>query len=172
MFPKLSIALALAAGTIGAAGSAQAVTLNPNEFTGFTFGDVGTPTQPYNFNVGAGGAKLKVTDVGFAGDIFQVSNFGTVIGSTSSVSADDSVNLIDPNEAFNSPLFSSGSFDLREGNQSITITPTAAPFGPGGSGFIRFDPVPEPLTIFGSLAAIGMGAFLKREYSRNSKLLK
>ncbi|MEL7008888.1 MAG: PEP-CTERM sorting domain-containing protein [Cyanobacteria bacterium J06588_4] len=172
MFPKLSIVLALAAGTIGAVGSAQAVSLNPGEFTGFTFGEAGSSTQPFNFNVGEGGARLKVTDAGFAGDIFQVSNFGAVIGSTSNVSTNPDVFTADPNEAFNSPLFSSGSFDLREGNQSITITPTAAPFGPGGSGFIRFDPVPEPLTIFGSLAAIGMGAFLKREYSRNSKLLK
>ncbi|MEM6614793.1 MAG: PEP-CTERM sorting domain-containing protein [Cyanobacteria bacterium P01_C01_bin.72] len=168
MFQKLSIALFLSAFTLGVAESAKAVSLNPGEFTPFMFGDAGTPTSSFDFNVGKGGGKLKVTDVGFAGDIFQVSNFGTVIGNTSSVSPNDNVFTANPGEAFNNPLFSSGSFSLDAGNQSITITPTASPFG-SGTGFLK---VPEPLTILGSIAAIGMGAFLKREYSRKSNLVK
>ncbi|MEO1670582.1 MAG: PEP-CTERM sorting domain-containing protein [Cyanobacteria bacterium J06631_2] len=169
MFQKLSIAVLLAAFSVGVAESAKAVSLNSGQFTGFTFGEAGTPTSSFDFNVGKGGANLKVTDVGFAGDIFQVSNFGTVIGSTSSVSPNPDLFTANAAEAFNSPLFSSGSFSLSEGNQSITLTPTVTPFGGGGSGFIQ---VPEPLTILGSMAAIGMGAFLKREYSRKNKLVK
>ena len=169
MFQKLSIALFLSAFTLGITESAKAVSLNPGEFTGFTFGEAGTPTSSFDFTLGKGGGKLKVTDVGFAGDIFQVSNFGTVIGSTSNVSPNDNVFTADPSAAFKNPLFSSGSFSLSEGDQSITLTPTATPFGGGGSGFLK---VPEPLTILGSIAAIGMGAFLKREYSRKDNLVK
>ncbi|MEL6495839.1 MAG: PEP-CTERM sorting domain-containing protein [Cyanobacteria bacterium J06623_7] len=171
MFKKLSIALITVASSAAMGGTAQAISLTSGEWTGFSFGGVGSSTPSFDFVVTEGGGKLKVTDAAFAGDIFQVSNNGSVLGSTSSVSPNDGISILDPNAAFLSPLFSSGSFSLGEGAQSIVISPTASPFG-GGDGFIRYDQVPEPLTILGSLTAIGMGALLKREYSRKQKLAK
>lgn len=175
MFNKLLITLTLAASTLGVAGTAQAVTLTPGEAEGFEFGDVGSTTDPsaFIFTVGEAGADLQVGDAGFAGDSFQVFNFGESIGTTSQVATDDTVFIATADEAFNNPLFSSGTFPLTEGDQNITLTPITSPFGEG-TGFVRFDPrdVPEPLTIVGSMVAIGMGAMLKREYSRQKNLAK
>lgn len=173
MLKKLSMSIMLAAATLGVADTAQAVSLNSGQFTSFSFGGVGSTSSSFDFSVGADGADLRVTDAGFAGDIFQVSNFGTVIGTTSSVSTNDDIFESNGRAGFRNPLFSSGIFSLNEGDQSITISPTASPFD-SGTGFIRFDPkgVPEPLTILGSMAAIGMGAMLKREYSRKKYSIK
>jgi hypothetical protein len=49
-------------------------------------------------------------------------------------------------------------------NPSITV-------GTGGAT-IATEPVPEPLTIFGSAMALGLGSFFKKEYSRKQKKVK
>ena len=43
------------------------------------------------------------------------------------------------------------------------------PNGSAGEGNFRYIPVPEPLTIIGSITALGFGGFLKRKLSKNQK---
>ena len=96
------------------------------------------------------GAILIVTDAFEAGDRFQVFDFGISIGLTS-VPVGNADCGDDPVLCLTVAGISKGSFNLAAGNHSITITPTLAPAG-GGSGYLRADAVPEPVTwmLFGS----------------------
>jgi hypothetical protein len=63
---------------------------------------------------------------------------------------------------FNFNLTSDNGFRIQWGPDAFNV----------GIDNIKYDvsPVPEPLTILGSLAAIGVGGFLKREYNRKNQL--
>jgi len=134
----------------------------------------GTPTgfinaPPWTFLAPAQGAILTVTDAFSAGDRFQVFDFGASIGLTSAPAG--SVNCgSDPVLCLAAAGSSKGLFNLAAGNHSITITPTLAPDG-GGAGYLRVDPVPEPVTwaLFGTgLVALGLFRRMRRH---NRKLL-
>lgn len=111
------------------------------------------------------GAILKVTDAFFPGDVFNVFDFGNLIGSTSAANDGDSCGD-NPDTCFADPLLSKGVFNLASGTHSITIVPTASPFEKG-SAYFRIDSaaaksVPEPTSILGVLAVLGSAGVLKR----------
>jgi hypothetical protein len=78
------------------------------------------------------------------------------------------------NRDFSELLSSQNSANINKTNQNgfpIQWGPDAFNVGIDN---VRYDvsPVPEPLTILGSLAAIGVGGFLRREYNRKNQLTK
>jgi hypothetical protein len=124
----------------------------PSSGTPTTFID----TPPWTFNAAAGGATLTVTDAFESGDQFEVLDFGVPLGFTSAAGlgsdcGDDPVTcLADAN-------FSHGFFLMAAGNHSITIAPSASPFGSGAAYLIleAVQTIPEPgtLVLFGTAAA-------------------
>lgn len=149
----------------------QATQINLGEWKIFEFGEAGEPATgngslgppPWTFTAPDVGALLKVTDAFLAGDEFDIFDFEILIGSTSTVPVDDEVSCNPPNGCFRDPSFSHGVFDLAAGPHSITITPSASPYG-AGAAYFRADPVPEPSSVLGALAfgAFGAGWMLKR----------
>ena len=134
---------------------------------------VGDP--PWTFLAPASGALLTVTDAFLRGDVFDIFDFGTRIGSTSTVEVGGSCvpNETNPDDCLNDPLTSSGIFALAAGNHSITITPSVSPFG-GGAAYFRVDTaaanVPEPSSTIGflTLGVLGATSQLKRKQRRTS----
>lgn len=107
--------------------------------------DVGAP--PWTFTAPADSAVLTVTDAFLAGDIFRIFDFGSLIGQTSLVDVNPRANCgTDPEKCILDSRFSSGVFILPAGNHSITIRPSASPYGQG-SAYFRVDAVPEPATL-------------------------
>jgi hypothetical protein len=92
---------------------------------------------PWTFTAPVGGAALTVTDAFSIGDRFEVFDSATSLGETSAVPSSGSCGD-DP-----VPCLASAShriFILPSGPHSITITPTASPFG-GGAAYFRVDPM-------------------------------
>ena len=142
----------------------------------FCIASSGTPTTfltapPWTFVAPVQGAILIVTDAFQAGDRFQVFDFGTSIGLTS-LPVGNADCGDDPVPCLTVAGISKGSFNLAAGNHSITITPTLAPAG-GGSGYLRADAVPEPVTwmMFGS-GLIVLGLFRLRHVSGAGPFLR
>jgi hypothetical protein len=106
---------------------------------------------PFTFNA-ATPVRLDVTDDFFQGDRFEVFDFGASLGLTSSV-ASALAGEVGPEAAFNSPLWSHGSFFLSAGAHSITIGAAANPYD-GGRGYLRALSVPEPHSIAISALAL------------------
>ncbi len=136
----------------------------------------GTPTSflsapPWTFLAPVQGAVLIVTDAFDAGDRFQVFDFGISLGLTS-VPIGNGDCGDDPVVCLANAGISKGSFNLAAGNHSITITPTLAPVG-GGSGYLRADAVPEPVTwmLFGS-GLIAVALFRRGHIARARSFLK
>lgn len=117
--------------------------------------------SPWEFEVGAAGAILKVTDAFFRGDRFDIFNFNTLIGTTSAASQSQLGCGNNPDICFADLLISKGTFNLAPGQYSLRIVPTNSPFG-GGAAYFRVDEakeVPEPVSILGLLAfGVVMGA--------------
>ena len=170
--------------SLGAAGSAQAITISPSEWNPFIFGEVGQVANPgtFDFTVPTQGGILEVTDVLSKGDVFDIFNFGTLFGSTKFVPIDD-MTTANPDEAFVDPTYSSGSFVLAGGSYSISIKPSVSP-AEIGMAYIRWDEatiptdngglptdngveksVPEPSSVVSLLALgiIGMVSTMKRK---------
>ncbi|HAX78390.1 MAG TPA: hypothetical protein DCY88_21835 [Cyanobacteria bacterium UBA11372] len=115
--------------------------------------------SPWEFEVGAAGAILKVTDAFFRGDAFSIFNFNTLIGTTSTAFQDEEGCGSNPDTCFADPLVSKGTFNLAAGQYSLRIVPTASPFEKGAA-FFRLDEakeVPEPVSVLGLLALGVMG---------------
>jgi hypothetical protein len=101
--------------------------------------DAGDP--PWTFTAGCAGVNLMVTDAFLSGDMFEMFDFGTSIGVTSlsysgaSCGDDPEVCRMDSN-------MSHQIITLAPGDHSITITPTASPYGTGAAYFrvIRLEP--------------------------------
>ncbi|MEO0376103.1 MAG: PEP-CTERM sorting domain-containing protein [Cyanobacteria bacterium P01_A01_bin.17] len=148
---------------------AEAVTLSlDGNWVGFQFGGVGSIGTPtFQFEIEAGNtAVFDVTDAFLAGDVFEVvdTNLGS-LGATSFVPADGSIDEFDPDVAFSSPNFSSGTFLLEAGQYDISLVTTESPFGAGGA-FVR---VPEPITILGTVLLTSLGIVMKRSYKLKSE---
>lgn len=125
----------------------------------FCLASSGTPTgfldaPPWTFVAPAAGAKLTVIDVFESGDVFEVFDFGSLIGSTSvpvaNVDCGD-----DPVACLATAGMSFGVFALSAGAHSLTMTVAQAP-SDSGSGYLQVAAVPEPATlalVLGALAA-------------------
>jgi hypothetical protein len=102
--------------------------------------------------------RLKVTDAFVNGDRFAVYDFGALVGSTSKPDTGTKAATNNPDEAFQSPAYSFGTFLLSPGEHSLTIKTTAVATGwTHGVGFLRIDhvsSVPEPTSL--TLAALGL----------------
>ncbi len=128
--------------------------------------------SPWEFEVGAAGAILKVTDAFFRGDRFDIFNFDSLIGTTSTPSIGGGCGD-NPDTCFADPLISKGAFNLAPGQYSLRIVPTKSPFGSGAAYFrldeVEVKEVPEPAAVLGLLAfgAIGVANRLKRKPQRH-----
>ena len=90
--------------------------------------------SPWTFT---GAATLTVTDAFSSGDVFQVYDFNSLIGTTSlaTAGADCSNN---PDTCLGNTSVSHGTFVLADGSHSITIIPISLAVGSaGGVGFFR-----------------------------------
>ena len=140
---------------------------------GFCIPSSGTPTgflsaPPWTF-LASGPVTLAVTDAFLAGDRFQIFDFGSSLGLTSTpFGAADCGD--DPVPCLTTAGISHGIFLLGGGNHSLTIVPTLSPGG-GGSGYLRVDPVPEPATwtlVSAGIVALALSRLRVRRESRNS----
>ncbi len=132
---------------------------------------------PWTFTIPTGmQGLLLVVDGGHQGDVYQVFNFGSSIGSTTAVSVDTSHNCgAFPTPCENDPAMSHGSFALSSGNYSLTIketnffedsflawfnvttSATTTPGGGGGGGGATATPEPATCALVGSmLVAAGL----------------
>lgn len=126
---------------------------------------------PWTFTAGPAGAILTVTDAFLLGDVFDVFDFGLPIGGTSVPGGGDCGD--DPAVCVTDPNASSGVFPLGPGAHSITITPSASPFG-GGAAYFRVDgqpgavaPMLSPWGLLGAVLVLGSwGAVSLRRRTR------
>ncbi len=104
--------------------------------TGFS----GAPSPPWTFSCPTGGliCWLKVTDGFQLGDEFEIFDFGSSVGTTSSIPTDGSMQCSDDPDGCLASGWSSGMFNLGPGAHSITIQLTDSPFG-GGAAFFKVD---------------------------------
>lgn len=176
---KASISFGRFAATPKAAVASEAIALGGPWYE-FSFGQVGEDAQgcssatcipssggnsvfagpsPWEFEVGAAGAILKVTDAFYRGDTFNIFNFDTLLGTTSATSPEENGCGSNPDTCFADPLISKGTFNLAPGQYSLRIVPTNSPFGEGAAYF-RLDEakeVPEAVSVLGLLAFGAMG---------------
>lgn len=87
-------------------------------------------------------ARIQVTDFKNRGDTFKIYDNGNLIGETSQVDSeqDDSVYAATPEEALENDQFSKGTFDIAEGDHSITIKAS----GPYDAGTAAIRLIQEP----------------------------
>ena len=116
---------------------------------------IAAPDPAWTFTLPSSGGELIVVDGGLSGDSFNVTDFGTSIGNTSTPTLGSFCNL-DITACRSNPAFSQGTFSLAVGAHSINGTAIMSPFG-GGAAFFEVAtsaaPVPEPA----SLAVLGSG---------------
>ncbi|QSI78608.1 PEP-CTERM sorting domain-containing protein [Niveibacterium microcysteis] len=108
------------------------------------FDDAALPTR-FEFTLD-GPARLDVTDLGLAGDRFEVVVNGVRLGLTSAMPINDTDVGLDFDTAFTSPAWSHGSWTLAAGTYTVSGLASDSPFG-AGVGAIRLAAVPEPATI-------------------------
>ena len=114
-------------------------------------------SPPWEFEVGAAGASLKVTDAFLLGDQFKIFNFDTLLGITSTPSQGGSCGD-NPDICFANPGVSKGTFNLVSGQYSLRIVPTVSPFG-SGSAFFRVDQVDEVKEVSEPMSVLGLLVF-------------
>jgi hypothetical protein len=102
----------------------------------------------WTFVAPMGGTVLIVTDAFTTGDIFQVLDFGKMIGTTSTVVPSPYNCGSDPVPCSMDVRMSNGQFLLTGGDHSITIIDTTDPYG-AGAAYFHVGPlnVAEPSTI-------------------------
>jgi hypothetical protein len=91
------------------------------------------PDPPWTFTAGRRGVTLTVTDAFDFGDRFEAFDFGVSLGQTSAVPVGEDCGS-NPVPCLASA--SHATFALGAGAHSLTITPTASPFG-GGAAYFR-----------------------------------
>jgi hypothetical protein len=142
----------------------------------FSVAGVGSPASgnPFTFTA-VGPVLLKVTDAYLVGDVFDVYVNSVLAFTTSSPGpgpypADVFTN--NPDEAFASPLWSSGSIWLNPGSYSVDIFARAAPW-PGSAGaFIEVESaaaIPEPVSTVLVGSGLAVAWLLRRRISRQDK---
>jgi hypothetical protein len=92
-------------------------------------------TPPWLITAPQSGARLLVVDAAESGDVFDVYDFGALIGSTSAPGADVYCGY-DPAVCLENGAMSSGEFALQPGPHEITIVPSATPFNIGAAYFL------------------------------------
>jgi hypothetical protein len=194
--PALAAALVLAtlaapshATTVNLAADGQWNVFNVNDLDAQSFGvewidnndslspDFGTPLD-FAFTIASGFiGTLRVVDAGFAGDTFQVTNFGALLGSTSAVPLQDVATAPDLGWDFDAALadaaFSHGEFTLGAGSYRIngllgqSVTSFGQPLNATvGALSLNIAPaVPEPSTWAFCLGGLGLMAFVARRRS-------
>ena len=129
----------------------------------------------FTFSIGAGSSgTLTVVDAGFAGDVFAVRNFATLLGSTSAVpvgtfGASNNIGT-DFDAALADPTFSRGTFLLGPGDYSIAGTLTQSVLLDGialdaTAGAVRLAiaaPIPEPSSLALMLAGLATAGAVAR----------
>jgi len=138
--------------------------------------DSGSPLS-FDFNIGAGlVGTLTIVDAVFGGDTFKVTNFGNLLGSTSSVPLADIGSAVDHGYDFDAALadksFSSAVFTLGAGSYHIGGFLDQSLLFDGqrldatlGALRLSVTPVPEPSTyalLFAGLGVIGLVARRRR----------
>lgn len=88
---------------------------------------------PWTLTAPPQGVTLRVTDGWYSGDVFDVYDFGTWIGRTST--ANLQAECLEPNGCYRNPGMSSGEFSLAAGQHSITIVPSSSAYGAGAAFF-------------------------------------
>lgn len=184
---KLSLTLAALMGTLSLSQGAVAIATNGawNAFswheTGFDGNQVSLPPGntyfgnyvfqfdgasgvllPFTFTIPGGfTGKMDITDIEQSGDLFQVFDFASNLGFTSSPTSGDTQS--DPDVALLNANFSHATYTgLTPGNHSITINVTAGAGNlPHGGGRLRVTLVPEPASSLMALLGLG-GVFLRR----------
>ena len=158
--------------TIGFSAPANADVLPESTWASFFFGGSGSIATPdFTFVSAAPGDVLTVTDAYLKGDVFDVYDFGTLIGSTSMVPASTSNTTTDPDVALADPTYSHGMFALGVGAHDISLITSVSPFG-GGGAYLRRDPAiastPEPGTValLCSMGLTGAGFLARRKRAR------
>lgn len=134
----------------------------------------GTPLA-FTFTVAAGQiGTLSVVDAGFAGDTYQVTNLGSVLGLTSAVASASYPNVTDVgtnfDAAFANPAFSQGVFMLGAGDYRISGGLGQSVVASGGSNLnasvgavsLTVAAVPEPSTYAMLIAGLGFVGLLAR----------
>jgi hypothetical protein len=195
--PVLAAAAALLAATaapshattVNLAADGQWNVFNVNDLDARSFGvewidnndslspDFGTPLD-FAFTIGSGFVgTLSVVDAGFAGDTFQVTNFGALLGDTSAVPLQDAATApdlgLDFDAAWAHAAFSHGQFKLGAGSYRISgalgqsVTSFGQPINATvGALSLRIAPaVPEPSTWAFCLAGLCAVAFVARRRS-------
>jgi hypothetical protein len=170
-FKSLALGLALAgASVLGVNQAAQAYQFNFKNFV-----DVGGGLKDYNFEFVTQGPGDPIA----TGNQLIITGFEGVTGIRTSDVIDNVAGVLPASFGFNAGFFNSTSatFDaqanvnLIPGNiryQTFTVTAANTPGGqvqpyfPGINYPLNPTPVPEPLTIMGSLAALGFGAYGKK----------
>jgi hypothetical protein len=165
------IAPAAHATTVALPGDASWADFTVDAFSAQDFGNGWIDTNDgsaldFTFTVAAGmHGVLTVVDAGFAGDSFTITNFGNVIGTTSSVPAGQPVGatVLDYDDALANPAYSRGVFTLAPGSYSISGSLLQSVFGDEGatSGGLRLSvtAVPEPANaalMFAGAAALAL----------------
>ena len=103
-----------------------------------------------------------MTDAFLRGDVFNVYDFGALIGTTSAVAASGSCGD-DPMPCLADPLASSGVFALAKGAHSLEIKAAVSPYN-AGAAYFRVDVIPEP----GAALLFGVGLLVVGRALRRS----
>lgn len=181
---RINVALAAIAAAFTAA-PAAASTVLPNTWYSFSFGAVGSsfangvdggsgtnpdslnaPDPNWDFTLLTAGS-ITFVDAFLSGDQFNITDFGSSIGSTSAPTVGDTCHD-DITACLANPNISKGTFALGAGSHSINGTLiTGVPGYIGGSGFFRIDvAVPEPATwvmMLLGFGAIGLSMRIRRK---------
>ena len=179
---NVSLALALTGlGIIGLSAKADAYSFN---FLGSSPASGGNTNFDFEFGVSPGQSISPSSNLIVSG--FEGISGGRVLGTTTTNPDPNSVTIPAPfffqsnggtnTTAFFSPI---GSLNGSSGQlyfQTFQVTATSVPtnyvqanFGgavPGQPGFLAPTPVPEPLTILGTLAALGFGSRCQKEFAK------
>ena len=129
----------------------------------------------FTFTVAAGQVgTLSVVDAGFAGDMYRVTNLGSVIGVTSTVASATYPSVTDVGTdfgaAFANPVFSQGVYTLGAGTYSISGELAQSVSAADGSNLnatvgavsLTVAAIPEPSTYALVFAGLGVVALLTR----------
>ena len=135
--------------------------------------DAGSPLS-FDFIIGAGfEGTLTIVDAVFGGDTFKVTNFGNLLGSTSSVPLADIGSAVDHGYDFDAALadssFSSAVFTLGAGSyriggflgQSLLLDGLRLD-ATAGALRLSVAPIPEPSTYAILLAGLGVVGLISR----------